>query len=266
MLSPENSEYTITHENEIAYILSKFDDDFVYNTVDESINNIFKYFTFRLMPNIPMGYETNFRCLLVDYPDSSHEILEKRNEVYRNILKILCDRYQIAYEDYDDNRFNLATSVFYMYHLLVSGFIYTAIDFFVNYIIKEKEGLYRSLDLDEQKKNKDISTIYSKKVFENPKLGIICSNIETVIKNICEMDIPLNTYISVSYGNDPIVQYLNSVISPTNDFFKTYIKPIIYGDNAISFITEVRLRLLNYNTVNLDTLDLMKNFKPLEED
>ena len=266
MISPENKEYAITHENEIAYVLSKFDDDFVYNTVDESINNIFKYFTFRLMPNIPQGYETNFRCLLIDYPDASQEILQKRNEVYRNILKILCDRYQIAYEDYDDNQFNLVTSVTYMYHLLVSGFISTAMNFFVNYIIKEKDGLYRSLNLDEQKKNKDISTIYSKKVFEDPKLGIICANIETVIKNICEMDIPLNTYISIAYNNEPIAQYLNNVLSPTNDFFKTYIKPIVYGDNAISFVTEVRLNLLNCNTVNFNSLDLLSNFKPLEED
>ena len=36
MINSTNSEFENTHENELAYVLSKFNNDFIYNTVNES--------------------------------------------------------------------------------------------------------------------------------------------------------------------------------------------------------------------------------------
>ena len=266
MLNPENKEYTVTHDNEIAYILSRFDDDFIYNTIDESIKSIFQLSVYRSLPNIPAGYETNFKLYLTDYPDARNEILLKRNETYEHIIRILCDRYQLIYDDHDT--YSIATSAVYMYDLLVSSFLNTAKNFFVNFIIKEKTGLYKSLALDDQKKNKDISTVYAKKTFEDSELGAISANIETVIKNICEMDISFDTYLDLGFQSYPnIANFFKEILEPSVDFFKTFIKPIVYGDNAISFITEVRLALLNIGDIGfVSNKMILSDFKTLEED
>lgn len=269
MLSPDNREYTVTHDNEIAYILSHFDDDFIYSTVEESIKAVSTLSVYRVLPNIPAGYETNFKLYLSDYPDASNEILAKRNEAYEHIIRILCDKYQLIYDDHDT--YNVATAAVFMYDLLVSSFIIIARDFFVNFINKEKEALYTTLStsIGEQKKNKDISTMYAKKLINDYKLGAISANIESVIQTICNMDITFDTYLELGLqGNQPAIDFLKSILTPTVDFFKTFIAPIVYGNDSITFITEVRLALLNLNFDPLGSNDrsIISDFKALEEE
>ena len=268
MLNPDNKEYTVTHDNEVAYILSRFDDDFIYNTIDESINSISKLSVYRSLPNIPAGYETNFKLYLTDYPESKTEILAKRNETYEHIIRILCDRYQLIYDDHDT--YNIATSAVMMYNLLVSGFISTAINFFTNFIIREKNGLYQTLSsMDDTKKNKDISSVYSKKMFDDNKMAAIVSNIEPIVKTICEMDITFENYIDTAFkGNETLSNYYKGILTPAVDFFKTFIKPLAYNYNAISFITEIRLSLLNINQSVYGNANesILLNFRALEED
>ena len=90
MINSENKELAIAHDNEVAYVLSKFNADFIYNTVNEALNMKLRHYEF-VMPNIVSGYEVMFKQIISDYPTHRPEILETRQEVYTNILRILCD-------------------------------------------------------------------------------------------------------------------------------------------------------------------------------
>jgi hypothetical protein len=248
MINSENNELAVTHDNEIAYVLSKFGEDFIYNTVVEALSLRLHYYDL-VMPNIVSGYETMFKQILLDYPDYKDDILGTRENVYLNILKILCDFYQLQYEDYDT--YNLYSSVSYMYVLLVSGFQQCVCNFFFDFITREKEGLYTSLNLDERKKNKDIGTVYTKKVFSDTKIGIICVNLDYVISSICCMDITFDQYIDGALSSDNVPEiknHLKTVLTPQVDFFKTYIAPIVLeSEYSVAIHTSVKLMLQNYS-------------------
>lgn len=248
MINSENKELAIAHDNEVAYVLSKFNADFIYNTVNEALNMKLRHYEF-VMPNIVSGYEVMFKQIISDYPTHRPEILETRQEVYTNILRILCDYYCIQYEDYDS--YDLYTSLAGMYNLLVSGFQQCVCNFFFNFIIKEKDGLYASLNLAEKKKNKDIGTAYIKKVFTDTKIGIICANLDFVVASICCMDISFDTYLDIALDSveltiPGITDQLKSVLSPQVDFVKTYIAPIFNTDYSIAILTTIKLKLQEY--------------------
>ena len=82
------------------------------------------------------------------------------------------------------------------------------------------------------------------------------------------MDISFDTYLDFGFQSYPnIANFFKEILEPSVDFFKTFIKPIVYGDNAISFITEVRLALLNIGDIGfVSNKMILSDFKTLEED
>lgn len=246
MINSTNSDYAITNNSELAYVLSKFNEDFIYNTVNESIQNKLRNYEVPL-PNIVMSFEQMFKNTLNDFPGGEDPIWKVREDVYTNIIKILCDHYQLIFDDNDN--YDLYSSAMYMYSLLVSEFQRNIVTFFVNYIIKEKSSIYEMLSLSEARKNKDSSTIYTKKVFKNPKLGVISANLEFVLDSICNsFDIGFDDYLEIIYPGEQKIfrDHLLSVLKPTNDFFKEYIGKSFYTPFRPILITSIRLGIQQY--------------------
>lgn len=246
MINSTNTDYSVTHDNELAYVLSKFNDDFVYSTVTESIKNKLRNYEVPL-PNIIISFEQMFKVTEGEYQGKSQEVMDTRQNVYQNIIRLLCDQYQLTFNDGDEK--DIYTSAMYMYSLLVSNFQQNIVTFFVNYIIREKSSIYDMLSLGGERKNKDSSTIYAKKVFRNPKLGVISANLEIVLMSICNtFDIDFNTYLGLVYtGDNKIVgDYLSSIIAPTNNFVKSYVGSCFNTQFRACLLTSIRLALQQY--------------------
>lgn len=261
MINSANTDYEVTNDNELAYILSKFDIDYVYTTVTESLANKLRMYDMPL-PNIVISFEHAFKQVEEDYPDSKQQIWTTREDVYNNIIRTLCDNYQLVFDDNDT--YDKFTSAMYMYNFLVSNFQNNIINFFVTYIIKEKSSIYEMLSLSDSRKNKDSSTIYAKKVFKNPKLGVISANLEYVLTNICNsFDIGFDDYLEIIYPNtDKIIRdHLLAVLRPTNDFFKEYIGSCFNTPFRPILLTAIRLGLQEYTIKN----DLNENSIVREE-
>lgn len=252
MINPDNRELEMTHDNELAYMLSKFNSDFIYMTVQESLNTRLRYYSMGA-PNIISSYETIFKQMLVNYddPDAHIDIEAKRQETYMNILKMICDYYQFVYQDWDT--YDLYTSVLYIYDLFVSNFQQYVIEFFVNFIVKEKNGLYQTITVDEEKKG--IGLAYSKKVIKDPKLAVICNFLDEIIATVCNMDIDLHQFISIALSNSiekDIAKIkeerLNAVLSTPVDFMKTFIAPIFAPEStfATTMFSSIKLILQQY--------------------
>lgn len=251
MINSNNEEFALTNNSELSYILGKFNDEFIYNTVNESLNNKLRNYEISL-PNVVMSFEQTFKSILEEYPGGQDYIWKQREEVYNNIIKILCDYYQLIFDDNDS--YDIYTSAMYMYSLLVSNFQNNIITFFVNYIIREKSSIYEMLNLSDSRKNKDSSTIYAKRVFKNPKLGVISANLESVLTSICNtFDIDFDTYMELIFqGKDNTIRnHLLTILQPTNDFFKEYIGSCFNSPFRPILITSIRLALQKY-TIDSD--------------
>lgn len=261
MINSTNSDYSVSHESELAYVLSKFNNDFVYTTVNESLGNRLRNVDYT-SPNIVKAFEENFNITKEEFPDNIGEITDVRNETYANIIRILCDYYNLVYNDNDS--LDIFKSASMMYSFLVSNFQQNIVTFFVNYILKEKSAIYQMCELSSNKKSKDTGTIYSKKIFKDPKIALISANLESVISNICGgFDISFETYLAYVYEGD-IESYniLSYTLSPTIDFFKMYIAPVFNSTYGSVILTSIRLAIQHNSS---DILDMNNIIKEKEE-
>ena len=228
----------INTDTAMADILDNLSYDYVYHVITDSINIRFRpYLT--PMPNIPYSLEQNFIIQLDAAPGSRDQILAKRDEVYRQIIEMLCTYYNLTYHESDD----VYTDAFYLYRFLVSDFTNTVIQFFVNFILRDKKQIYDRLDL-QDKKNKDSSYAYSKKIYSNNVIALIHANIASVIADIVTYDISLNDIINIIYsGTEASAAYHISHIISDNGYFYDYIRSYAVNDYAADVINTVKLTL-----------------------
>lgn len=254
-----NSDYTIATDNELSAVLSHFNNDYIYSTVTQSIATKIRPYTMP-MPNIVISYEQYFKQAIDRYPDAKDAIWNARDEVYKQIIKLLCDAYQLVFDDNDIQ--DLYSSAVYLYDFLVSSFQNNLVTFFTNYIMKEKNNIYDVLNMGTLKRNKDSSTMYSKKIYRNTRLGIICANLEAVIDNVNVFDIDFTTYLTTIYGNEnkTIAKHIDMVAKPINDFFKSYISSQFITNMRPVLITSIRLRLQELTSESdLNSNNIVKN-------
>lgn len=246
----QNSMYNIVTDNEIISALAVFDDDLIYDSFIDQIRNREMYINAN-SANVPHSFEEHFKLLMNQYPMASNEIQSVRYSTYKKIIEIICNECGLTF--IDDGTIDYYSIAFYLYDLMVSGFFRCLNSFFVNFINHEKNGIYNNLNLGDEKRNKDSSTIYNKRMFKNPKLAIIVSNLEMVIKNIGYYNLDFGVVLANIFGDTPISQALRKCIQPKEDFLQKNYLPLFDGISGPILITNIRLALQKYAvTDNID--------------
>ena len=235
--------YSITTENEIAVILSHFNSQYIFDVIKDSLQKKFNYNTIA-SPNVVASFEQNFKYLKATYPSDANNIETVRTETYKEIISILCNEYNLVF-DFENEEIDYYSAAFYMYDFLVSNFSNYISAFFANFIVKEKNSLYESLNMDSFKKNKDSSTIYSKKIYKDGRLAILNANVDYVIKSISSFDITFTDILSLVYVDRNIVGFMDSIIKPVQDFYKVYYCGIIGTEAFPLIVTNIRLMIQN---------------------
>ena len=237
-----NYDYSIIKEGELSTILQRFDNDMIFDVVETNLQNKYRDYSSNLS-NVVHSLEQNFKQAKEIYGEDQ-QILEKQKEIYIQIINQICRYYEIQISIASEENINLYSAAFYMYSFFVSDFSRNVTTFFMNYIIREQDGLYNTLVI-EDKRIKDTSSSYSKKIYsDNPKLAAIHAHLEEITANICEFEIDLDNYIQTIYfDNKTVGNYLCSIIEepmPGNTFanfivpfFQTY-RPIIITDIRLS--------------------------------
>ena len=224
--------YNINTEGEVARILSHFNSEFIFDVIRDNLAQRYNY-TPIAAPNIVTSFEQNFKLIKENYQTDFDKIDSVRLETYREIIKIICNEYKLQFVDMDN--LDYYSAAFYLYDFLVSNFSNYLAFFFANFIYKERNSIYESLDLNNLKKNKDSSTLYGKKVYKDVKLAVISANLDYIIDNVCNYDISLNTILEFIYPDKNIVNYIGSIIYPLEDFYKTnYVSMILGPSRAVS--------------------------------
>lgn len=240
MTNPER--FNIVSENELTEVLAHFNTEFIMSIIDSAIANRANPTAFASNPNVVDAWDTNFKQLIAYYDsqDVTERIMTLRVDTYQEIIKRICTYHGLNFtvDDVD-----LYSAAHYLYKFFVSDFLSHMDYFFANFIVNEAEAIYDSMGLANLKKNKDASTLYSKKIFPDPKLAVINANIDAVITYISGMDIPLDQIFARSGLTLQEIQYMNMIVSDQGDFYHThyisvmnneYVRPIRL--NSIRFI------------------------------
>ena len=232
----------INADKALSSILSNFDSNYISHIITDSLEMKFRPYS-NSLPGI-FSIEGNFINLLENVEDSvsREKILEVREETYKEIIDIICNYYNIQYRPLENT--DIYSAVFWIYNFFVSDFTNTLINFYVNYIIKEKDGIYDYLKLDGCKKDKDSATIYSKKVCPDEKISIIHANIESVLDTISEFDIGFQNLVIYSLGNqEQLISFLLSSVVDINNVFKYHFASLLQTNYRADVITCVKLAL-----------------------
>lgn len=235
--------YNIASEGELASMLSHFNPDYIFDVIKTNIANRGKYNTGIIqIPNIVTSYEQNFKNLKDTFRSDIASIEETRMMTYKQIINIICKEFNLYFSD--TGEIDYYTAATYLYDIFVCNFNTYVIRFFVNYICTEKNAIYDMCDMNAQKKNKDSSTIYAKKLYNDPKIAIISSNLGAVIYNITGMDIPFEIIIKTVYPDPIVCNFILSIVSPVGDFYKeVYCSYIMNQELFPMNLTNIRLEL-----------------------
>lgn len=239
------SNYSIVTQRELAVLLAAFETSYIYNVIQTNLAN--KYdtnFLNNLKPNVIGSFEMNFKNLLTAYPMDHENINFTRQQTYEEIIDILSNEYQFRLADSSQDILDKYTLAYFMYDLLVSKFTNYITFFFADYLIREKDNIYSAFNLDAIKKNKDSSTLYGKRAYDDSKIAIINANLLMILQGMTTFDISFTDICRSIYPDTNISNLLSQNLIPTVDFYKVYYCAAI-GNPQLTpgFLTSVRLEI-----------------------
>lgn len=239
--------YNIITENELSQVLSKYESEYVFTVIDYAIKSRFTEVPIiSTKPNLVFVWEENFKTIQAYYGTESENmqtILNVKFDTYREIIKIICNEFNMNFT-IDDN-VDIYSAAFYLYDFFVCKFTENMINFYANFIYKERSSIFDALKFAELKKNKDSSTVYGKKIYKDIKLAIINANINSVIDYVSGLPIPFYSIISIIFGaNSDYTNYILNIISDAGgDFFHNYYTSLMNTEIRSELITGIRIKL-----------------------
>lgn len=234
--------YQITNEYNIAEILSRFDSDYIFDVLEDKLENI-SFSSSLIESNIVNSFEMNFKSMNDQFPGDSQNIRNIRQETYLNIIKILTNKFNLQF-NYDDDNIDLYTAAYYLYDFTVCNRNNIMINFFTAFIINNKDSLCNALNIDEFRKNKDSASAYGKHIYEDNKYAAISANISNIINYISNLDISLLNIFQSTYKDIRLVQFLDNAFADKGNFFKDFYCSILQKPEELPIvITNIRLAL-----------------------
>lgn len=239
-----NTEYSVVTNAEVSDVIAHFSDEMIMDILDK--NMLYNRISSTPKANLVYSLEEDFKKCLELYPAYSEEILKKRFGIYSLIIERISQYYGIRCKE-TSNQSDIHAQAFLLYSLLVAEYMQNVVNFFTNYITREKNSIYELMETELSTKGKDFNITYSKKVYNglNNKLVAIHANLDNVVDNICAFDIDFETFIRNVYfaQNAQISNYLSLiVVDDSGELFQKHIVPFVMENKAI-ILTYIKLSL-----------------------
>lgn len=255
-----NRAYHLVAEGETANILSNFSTDFIYNVTTDLLQERFREFNLIPKVNFIDNLEATFKDLLTNYPYDEYNIKMTRENVYTQIISIISQHTGVAiYNDENTDTYNLARCVF---DLFISSYDACVFTFLYNFIYEQKDALYRALDLEKNRKSKDISTIYNKQNYNDMTLAIVNANLDKVLDYISGVDIPAYDILKRIYcssDNIHTLNFLSNHLDMQAPLFNIMIRPILTSPVLYPILSTTIKLEIQKNSVNI-----IGSFNPIE--
>lgn len=230
-------------DNQLAGVLSQFNDDYIIDVVKDSLNNRFRIYSLP-SPNVVAAFETTFKQLTDGFSSNTDEILETRNRVYANIINVICDFYNLTFNNTDETDYYSAA--YWLYDFLVSNFTEYLKNFYTIFLIRESSAVVSALGLAQIRKENDTTLGYSKKLFKDPNLAMIHCDLEYTISQIEAFNIDLATILNCVYQSNPTLPgYIATLVSDrTGRFFKDFYQTFTtQSKDSADILTYIKLNL-----------------------
>jgi len=242
--------YNIQAENEVAILLSNFSTEYIFGVIQDILSERHRSFDILPKPNLVISFEANFKTLLAQFPSDRDNILQVRDQTYREIIELIAREFQMEIR-YDET-VDFFTTAKYMYDFFISNYNAYVSLFFSKIIAREKDGIYQALHLEETKKSKDITTLYNKKLYNDPKIALINSNLTKVIGYITQVEFSMETILNYIYGNNIIATnlFLQHLFPQVSFFQSAYCSLLRNQEIYPLVITAIRLEIQRINTPN----------------
>lgn len=228
----------------IGTILSHFSTDYVHNVIGDSLQMKFRPFA-DPMANMVDVLERQFLSVSANSLDYKQKISEVRVETYKEIIKMICDHYNLQFVgDFDSMNPEMIHGIAHtMYDIFVSRFTDYMINFFVSYIVNNADSIVNYLKMDETTNKPKDSGLYQAKNFVDEKFIMIHANVNKVIYNMAAYDIPLQVLLSY-FLNQQLAVNLGSLIIDTGDIYKNhYASYILDNRYSANLLTNIKLKL-----------------------
>lgn len=238
-----NKIYEIQANNQLSVILSQFDANFIIDIIEDTITMRLNTFDLMPAPNAVQAFEANFLLLYDNYPNEQENIDDSREKTYREIIGIICNRFNLQFEEQVYT--SLYTIAYYLYDFFIAKFNSYIIKFYTRFIEQEKFNIYKEFNLEETKKNKDIATNYSKMFFHNDDtIALIVANLPTILSGLKNMTVLDDQIYRIIYDNNQeIVDLFVSNIVSLNSIFNTF-NSILFNEVMYpTIITHIRMAI-----------------------
>lgn len=231
---------SLESENTIAALLLHLSDSYVFDAIETNIQNRVPFYPMQ-NANIVYSIRQKFNNIEANY-QLDQNAYNEINDVYLRIIDLLCQRFNFTLNPGEN--LDYYTAAYYLYEFLVCQYHDRMINFFSQFIISEKDFIYKSMGLNDVRKNKDTSTLYCKKVIADPKVAIISANLDNVLNNMIEYDINIGQILHFAYSDNLMVAtYLSALINPNGNFFKEQYAAFLFSDKRPIIITNIRIEL-----------------------
>ena len=234
----------IDTDGALATILSNFSTDYIMNTVQDSLNMRYRVFE-DAMPNLVDILERQFTGIVNNAPDYVETVVETKLETYREIIKCICNYYNLEFADVFDQ---ITSTELYgiartLYDVFVSRFTDYMVNFFISYIVNNAPSIAAYLSANENsRKPKDAFGDY-RKTYLDHNFVLIHANINEVIYNMAAYDIPLSVLLHY-FCDKSTADRLLQLIADKGDIFKNYYASFILNSNtSATLMTSIKLGL-----------------------
>lgn len=244
--------YQVNAERDISIILSRFNTNFIYDCIESALSAKNNAQLIMTNPNLVRSLEDNFIIMQQNYPDDKQNILNCREETYYEIITYLCSKFNLSFNQNDN--IDLYSAAYYLYELLVGNYLHILTMFFSKFILKEKNNLYKSLNLENFKKSSNIN--YGKKMINDATVSTILIQISYVIDQLMSFDFSFDDIVTIAYDNSNIAQFIISFFEDNDYFYNFYKTDINNPFIRPNLITNIRLMI--QSTVLPNDLNITK--------
>ncbi len=231
--------YRVNAERDVSVILSRFNTEYIYDCINNALDAKINTQLITANPNLIRSLEDNFIVMQQQFPDDVQNILECREETYNEIIQYLCSKFNLRFNNNDT--VDLYSAAYFLYEFTVSNYLQNLSLFYTKFILKEKNSLYKELNLDQFKKSTNIN--YNKKLFKDSISSTILINIGYIIDQLTTFDFDLETIINIVYDNNKVAYFLNSVFEDDGYFYNFFKSDIANNFIRPNIITSIRLNI-----------------------
>lgn len=231
--------YQVNAERDISVILNRFNSDYIFECIDNGLQSKNSSQFIINNPNLIRSIENNFNMLKTEYPDDIDNIMGTREDLYNEVINYICPKFNLSFNDNDN--VDLYSAAYILYEFLVSNYLNYLTQFYARFIFKERNSLYKSLNLDKLKKSTNIN--YSKKVIKDPVISSILINTSYILDQLTAFNFDFETIINTVYDDYNTRSFITSIFYDKGTFYDFYKNDIHNEFIRPNIITNIRLAI-----------------------